>query len=119
VNEQNGGAERGASLWTARGLTPLFPRPGSDAQIHRCPAKQPSAFRPRGALRDFVHRSSAKPKQRQALSITHNFPGLGEDFPGGGDVVETLEAAPQDDPARSPTRGVIAQRSEGISPSYG
>jgi len=31
------------------------------------------------------------------LSITHNFPGLGEDFPGGGDVVETLEAAPQDD----------------------
>jgi len=119
VGEQNGGAERGASLWTARGLMPHFSRLGSDAQGHGCPAKERSAFRPRGALRDFAHRSSAKPKQRQALSITHNFPGLGEDFPGGGDVVETLEAAPQDDPARSPTRGVIAQRSEGISPSYG
>ena len=33
------------------------------------------------------------------LSIAHNFPGLGEDFPGGGDVVEALEAAPQDDHA--------------------
>ena len=33
------------------------------------------------------------------LSIAHNFPGLGEDFPGGGDVVEALEAAPEDDHA--------------------
>jgi len=69
VDEQNGGFERGASLWTARGSTPLFPRLGSGAQIHRCPAKQPSASPPRGAFRDFVHRSSAKPKRGQASAV--------------------------------------------------
>lgn len=33
------------------------------------------------------------------LSITHNILGLGEDLPGGGDVVEALETAPEHDHA--------------------
>jgi len=69
VDEQGGGAERGASLWTARGLTPLFPRLGSDAQIHSCSAKQRRALRARGAFPDFAQRPSAKPKRSRASAL--------------------------------------------------